>query len=108
MMNELAEWEIEHGVGTATVKVNGEDVSGQINALSLHISRGEVPILVLHRLGKAGTIKGTGIVEVGGGPVDLESLDPAELEAEALSRQQWGDDRNFTATLLDIIKEKVS
>lgn len=107
-MSDLATWEIEHGIGTGTIKVNGEDVSHMVRGLSLDLAVKEVPVLTLQLSGRNGKIVGEGIVEVMGEGPDLTALDAEEIEAEALARQSWGETKSLTQLIIDIIQERAT
>lgn len=104
-----AKWKIDHGLFKAKVEVNGQDVSDIARSATLFLAHGQVPTLTLELRGSEGSIEGEGIVEVGyDRGLNLDDLDPEEIEGEALSRQQWGDDKTLTEHILDVIREKMS
>lgn len=95
-------------LGTARVTVDGVNVSEGLRALELVVAKDEITTLVLHTMG-SGTIQGEGLVKV----VDanlaniIASLDPEEIEQEAMSRTQWGT-KNVVQLAVEIIKERLS
>jgi hypothetical protein len=106
-----ASWRVEHGpVGITELEINGEVVDTS-NIVEAHVDlvHGDVSCLVLvYRNREASMVTGEGIVHVASVEAQaLEELDAEAIEAEALSKQGWGSDQSLTATIIDIIKEKV-
>lgn len=108
----LAHWEIEHGATIGQggkVIVNNQDITADVRSFQITALEGEVTTLTIWHHGQAGSIKGQGIVQlVSAISTALDELDPEEIEAEALERQQWGSQQGMAATILEVIKEKIN
>lgn len=108
----LHEFDIRAQVGSGEIFLDGSDISAKITGFQVtqeHSS--QPPKLVLISTHPAGTIKGQGIVEVH--VFDdrlltmLNEMNPREVEAEALSRLEWGG-TNLTDKIFEVLRERLN
>lgn len=97
------------GPGRAKVTVNDKDVSSFVTGLSVDMAVGEVTKFVLEGNSLETVVEGPGVVIVPVRPLPvslvIRGLDPKELEAAALERMQWGEDRSLAECMLDVLSE---
>lgn len=107
--------EIELGInGTGKILVNGNNISNTVMGFNTDARPGEVPRIIFE-MRSGYTIEGAMEVYYGtptGSLGDLlcellDSVDPQELEQEALRGLGWGDAENLTISLLNVLKRKV-
>jgi hypothetical protein len=92
--------------GEIAVKVNDVDVSASVQAVQVFGEQMVFPQVVLTLLPEAVEIEGTGAVSFRGDEslIDfLDTIDPKELEAEALKRSPYGE--SLTVTMVELLKE---
>lgn len=109
-MDELATFEINLTPQGHTVRLNGEDISALVQSINVaKPDRLMMPSVVLEIPSDAVKITGSGVAYFGdsGAAVDelLGSLNPVELEAEALMRAPLG--ASVTAAILEVIRERL-
>lgn len=108
-MTEKVEIEILP-VGVGTITVNGEDITKKVLAYQIEGAIGEPTVFRLQMTNVEGIVKGDSIVEVGV-PADLDkvlaSFKANEIEEQAMERLGWGEGSNVTATIIEVLREKV-
>lgn len=96
--------------GLIAVEVNDVDVSASVQAVQVFGEQMMFPQVVLTLRPEAVEIEGTGAVSFRGDDEDtlaefLDSIDPKELESEALKRSPFA--QSLTETMVDILRERV-
>jgi len=87
------------------------DVTEVVTGVQVNATPGEVSTLILRQTAGHSVIVGEGIIYVNQEKIDsrllLDMINPQELDAEAMSRMGWGEERTLSEIILDIIKEKL-
>lgn len=110
----FGKYEVELGeVGTKKVVVNGQDLTGQVRALSIHAAPFEPSILILEGVAP-GVIQGEGVIQIATpsgfqSAIDLiKELNADEIEGRALDAYADEFEGRLTPALLKALLELLS
>lgn len=108
-MDQQHDITVEEYAGTRTVTIDGQDITNEIVGVEIAIRPSEATAVMLFAKPDSVLLheKAFIYVQASIGAQKLDDLNPAAIEAEAMSREEWGSGKSLVENIIDVIKEKL-